>query len=89
MPKDELAGGARLGAAFAGPAQGAFDGGAQFARRAGVRRAIVEDHRDVGAERFWMAMASLGPRKSGEPSRCERNSTPWAWILRMVARLKT
>ena len=36
-----------------------------------------------------MAIASLGPRNSSEPSRCERNSTPCAWILRIVARLNT
>ena len=50
--EEELAGRARLGAAFGGPAQGALDGGAQLARGAGVRRAIVEDHGNVGPQRL-------------------------------------
>jgi hypothetical protein len=48
--EDHLAGGARLFAAFGGPTHSAFDGGAKFTRGAGVRRAIVEDHRYIGAE---------------------------------------
>ena len=48
--EDHLAGSARLFAAFGGPAHGAFDGGAKFSRCAGVRRAVVEHHRDVRAE---------------------------------------
>ncbi len=48
--EDQLAWCAWLFAAFGGPAHGALDGGAQFARCAGVWGAIVEDHRDVGAE---------------------------------------
>jgi len=48
--EDHLAGRARLFTAFSGPAHRAFDSGAKFARGAGVGRAIVENHRDVGAE---------------------------------------
>ena len=35
------------------------------------------------------AIASGGPRKNLAPSMCERNSTPWARILRRLLRLKT
>ena len=48
--ENHLAGSARLFTAFGGPAHGTFDGSAKFARRAGMRRAIVEDHGDIGAE---------------------------------------
>ena len=48
--ENHLAGSAGLFAAFGGPAHGAFDGSAKFARGAGVWWAIVEAHRDVGAE---------------------------------------
>ena len=48
--EDHLAGSARLFTAFGGPAHRAFDGGAKFARRAGVRWAIIENHGDVGTE---------------------------------------
>ena len=48
--KDHLTGSTGLFAAFGGPAHGAFDGGAKFAGSAGVGRAIIEDHGDVGTE---------------------------------------
>ena len=48
--EDHLAGSAGLFAAFGGPAHSALDRSTEFARSAGVRWAIVEDHRDVGTE---------------------------------------
>ncbi len=48
--EDHLTRSAGLFAAFGGPAHGAFDGRTKFARRARVRRAIIEDHGDVGPE---------------------------------------
>jgi hypothetical protein len=36
-----------------------------------------------------MAIASLGPRKSGEPSMCDWKATPSSLIFAIFAKLKT
>jgi len=58
-----LALGARLLAAFTGPADGAFDGMAPIAWRGVVGRAFVKDHGDVRAEDALDGHALLGAQK--------------------------
>src|SRR5436190_1276639 len=59
----ELAFGTGLLAAFAGPADSAFDGGAHVAASRGMRRAIIEDHCDVRPENTLDFHRLLRPKK--------------------------
>ena len=49
--EDQLTLGARLGLALGGPAEGALHGAVHLVAVGGVRRALVEHHRDVRTQR--------------------------------------
>ena len=61
--KNQLAGRARLLAALLRPANGPLDRAPEFVRRAGVRRAIVKRHGNIGAELALDFHCLLWPEK--------------------------